>query len=39
VLLLFAFLEWGRPALYGAFLVIPIYFYMKFRDVTKREDK
>jgi hypothetical protein len=35
VLLLFAFLEWGKPALYGAFLAIPIYFYMKYRDIKK----
>jgi hypothetical protein len=35
VLLLFAFLEWGKPALYGAFLAIPIYFYMKYRDMKK----
>jgi hypothetical protein len=32
---LFAFLEWGKPALYGAFLAIPIYFYMKYRDIKK----
>jgi hypothetical protein len=37
VLLLFAFLEWGRPALYGAFLAIPIYFYMKFRDISNKQ--
>jgi hypothetical protein len=35
VVLLFAFLEWGRPALYGAVVFIPVYLYMKFRGIKK----
>ena len=30
-LLLFAFLTWGKPALYSLFIFVPVYFYFKFR--------
>jgi Flp pilus assembly protein TadB len=31
VLLIIAFFEWGKPALYSLFLVIPVYLYLKFK--------
>jgi Flp pilus assembly protein TadB len=31
VTLIIAYLEWGKPALYSLFLVIPIYLYLKFK--------
>jgi len=31
-ILLVAFLEYGRPALYSLFLVIPFYLYLKFKS-------
>jgi len=30
-LFLFAFLTWGKPALYSLLIFVPIYFYFKFR--------
>jgi hypothetical protein len=36
-LLLIAFLQWGKPALYGAAVFIPVYLYMKFRTIKKSE--
>ncbi|MBL7874526.1 MAG: hypothetical protein JNL53_02615 [Cyclobacteriaceae bacterium] len=29
--LIVAYLEWGRPALYLLFLFVPFYFYLKFK--------
>ncbi len=34
-LFLIAFFTWGRPALYGALLVIPFYLYLKFKQIKK----
>ncbi|MEK6783487.1 MAG: hypothetical protein AABY93_17425 [Bacteroidota bacterium] len=31
VLLLMAYLTWGKVALYGFFLLIPLYIYLKFK--------
>ena len=31
VVLIIAFLQWGAVALYGAFIVVPVYFWLKFR--------
>lgn len=31
VLFLMAFLQWGRPAMYLAFLIVPFYLYAKFK--------
>jgi hypothetical protein len=36
-LLLIAFLQWGKPALYGAAFFIPVYLYMKFRTIKKSQ--
>ncbi len=36
-LLLIAFLQWGKPALYAAAAFIPVYLYMKFRTIKKSE--
>ena len=30
-LFLFAFLQWGKAALYSLFLFVPVYFYLKFK--------
>jgi hypothetical protein len=35
VLVLIAFLQWGKPALYGAMVFIPVYLYMKFKGIKK----
>ncbi|MFM8912527.1 MAG: hypothetical protein ACKOE6_06325 [Flammeovirgaceae bacterium] len=34
-LFLIAFFTWGRPAVYGALLVIPFYAYLKFKQIKK----
>jgi hypothetical protein len=34
-LFLIAYLQWGQPALYGAFLIVPFYLYMKFKGNQK----
>ncbi|MFM5960810.1 MAG: hypothetical protein ACKOQ2_27295 [Dolichospermum sp.] len=34
-LFLIAFFTWGRPAVYGALLVIPAYVYLKFKQMKK----
>ena len=31
VILLIGFLQWGTKALYGAFIIFPIYLWLKFR--------
>ena len=31
VLFLMAFITWGKVALYGLFILIPVYFYLKFK--------
>jgi hypothetical protein len=31
VLFIIAFLQWGRPAMYLAFLIVPFYLYAKFK--------
>lgn len=31
VLFIMAFLQWGRPAMYLAFLIVPFYLYAKFK--------
>jgi hypothetical protein len=31
VLFLIAYLQWGKPALYLAFLIVPFYLYAKFK--------
>jgi hypothetical protein len=33
---LIAFFQWGRPALYGAFFIIPVYGYIKFKKLTQK---
>jgi hypothetical protein len=38
-LLLIAFLQWGKPALYAAAAFIPVYLYMKFKGVNKNQEK
>ncbi len=38
-LLLIAFFQWGKVALYGALLFIPVYFYMKFKSFNKSQEK
>lgn len=35
-LLIVAFMQWGKPALYGAVIVIPIYLYVKFKTIQKK---
>ncbi len=35
-LLIVAFMQWGKPALYGAVIVIPIYLYLKFKTIKKK---
>lgn len=37
-LFLIAFLQWGKPALYAAFLVVPIYLYSKFRAIAPKKN-
>ncbi|MFM7858671.1 MAG: hypothetical protein ACKO96_43820 [Flammeovirgaceae bacterium] len=32
-LFLIAFITWGRPAVYGALLVVPFYAYLKFKQI------
>lgn len=32
VVFLIAFLQWGKPALYGAFVFVPFYLYLKFKN-------
>jgi uncharacterized membrane protein len=34
-LFLIAFLQWGRPAMYLAFLIVPFYLYTKFKGNRK----
>jgi hypothetical protein len=36
VLFLFAFLQWGKPALYGAFVFVPFYLYFKFKEAKRK---
>jgi hypothetical protein len=36
-LLLIAFLQWGKPALYGAMVFVPVYLYLKFRTIKNKE--
>jgi len=31
VILIIGFLQWGTVALYGAFIIVPIYFWLKLR--------
>jgi hypothetical protein len=31
VILIIGFLQWGTVALYGAFIIVPIYFWLKFK--------
>ena len=31
VVFLMAFITWGKVALYGLFILIPVYFYLKFK--------
>lgn len=38
-LLLIAFFQWGKVALYGVLLFIPVYFYMKFKSFNKNQEK
>jgi hypothetical protein len=33
---LIAFLTWGKPVIYSLFLVIPVYFYFKFKKTSAR---
>ncbi len=35
-LFIVAFMQWGKPALYGAVIVIPIYLYLKFKTIKKK---
>lgn len=36
-LLLIAFLQWGKPALYGGLILVPLYFYSKFKNFKRSE--
>jgi hypothetical protein len=31
VILIMAFLQWGSVALYGGFVIVPVYFWLKFK--------
>lgn len=39
VLFLVAFLQWGKPALYGAMAFVPVYLYVKFRGLNKNQGR
>lgn len=32
VVFLIAFLQWGKPTLYGGFIFVPFYLYLKFKN-------